>query len=144
MTRPITHVETNAQLRTLVRQAISEHGPGVNLNHLDVSGMKHFDNVFKELSFWLCHLIVLSFKMRSHAPSRFPAARGLSQELKPAPTPSSERDRKRPRPEERGARAYRSPGRAVGSVPLLRCQGIPPLGYDSGGRAALSVQGFAS
>ena len=51
MTRPITHVETNAQLRTLVRQAISEHGPGVNLNHLDVSGMKHFDNVFKELSF---------------------------------------------------------------------------------------------
>ena len=46
MTRPITHVETNAQLRTLVRQAISEHGPGVNLNHLDVSGMKHFDNVF--------------------------------------------------------------------------------------------------
>ncbi len=29
-------------------------------------------------------------------------------------------------------RAYRSPGRAVGSVPLLRCQGIPPLGYDSG------------
>ena len=74
MTRPITHVETNAQLRTLVRQAISEHGPGVNLNHLDVSGMKHFDNVFKELSFWLCHLIVLLFKMRSHAPSRFPAA----------------------------------------------------------------------
>ena len=51
MVQPSVHVETNGQLRALVREAIALHGPSANLNHLNVACIQDFGGVFQDLTF---------------------------------------------------------------------------------------------